>query len=300
MGNGVLPLINVSDSATHSVLVYVDMPVTDSMRQRAADILSKYPSLTADIMEGGDVHPHTAGQQPETLECPRPQAVAAVRYPHEGSLPILANGLAALPAASSLGHQQHQLNVRILLPEGYAAVVVQLLVHPCQTGLWAGTVQLPRGCAGFKYVQLEAGKWFGDPLVTYSLRWACMALLQSWQTVTYLHTALAPALLALVICARQHSCNCLRPHTGCREVHQAMTSSGVTTPEALRHAARFVNARCLLATPMTASVAAFCFFFTQQGHARGWALARAATGGRGKLCSTTHVPCTAHVLASHT
>ena len=159
------------------LLVYLDIPVTGSMRQEAAAILAKYPSLTAGIMEGGSVHSHTAGQQPDTLGAPRLQAEAAVRM-GEGSLTILATGPAPLPAASSLGHQQLELTVRLLLLEGYGTVALQLLMTPCQAGLWAGTVQLPPGCAGFRYVQLEAGNWAGDLLVTFSLRWACMALLQ--------------------------------------------------------------------------------------------------------------------------
>ena len=143
-------------------------PKPQAERQRAADNVARSPSLTADIMEGGDVHSHTGGQQPETLRGPRPQAVAAIRG--EGVLTILASGLAALPAASSLGPQQHELTVRILLLEGYGTVAMRLPMAPCRNGLWAGTVQLPPGCAGFRYVQLEAGRWFGDPLVTFSLR----------------------------------------------------------------------------------------------------------------------------------
>ena len=143
-------------------------PKPQAVRQGAADIVARSPSLTADIMEGGNVHSHTGGQQPETLRGPRPQAVAAIRG--EGVLTILATGLAALPAASSLGPQQHELTVRILLLEGYGTVAMRLPMAPCRNGLWAETVQLPPGCAGFRYVQLEAGRWFGDPLVTFSLR----------------------------------------------------------------------------------------------------------------------------------
>ena len=156
------------------VLVYVDIPVTDHMRQRAAEVLAAYPGLKADILEGSKVHSQTAGQQLEALEGPRPQAVASVRM-DEASLTILARGLAAPPTASTLGHQHLELSVRILLLEGYATVVLQLLMAPCQAGLWAGTVQLPPGYSSFRYVQLEAGRWVGDPLVTFSLRWACMA-----------------------------------------------------------------------------------------------------------------------------
>ena len=150
------------------VLVYLDIPVTDSMRQTAAEILVDFPDLTADIM-GAKAHAHAAGQQPEALVGPRPQAMAAVRT-GEASLTILARGLAALPAASAQNHQQHELSVRILLLDGYATISLRLLMESRQHGLWVGTVQLPPGCAGFKYVQLESGRWFGDPLVTFSLR----------------------------------------------------------------------------------------------------------------------------------
>ena len=167
------------------LLVYAGSPVTARMRQRAAQVVAKYPSLMADIMEGGNMYSPTAVEQPGTLECSGPQAVAAVST-DGASLTILAEGLTALLAGQ--GHQQLELTVRFLLPDGYATVALQLLMTPRQAGFWAGTVPVPHGCAGFTFVQLEAGRWFGDPLVPYSLWWACRASLHCWQQPPHLHT----------------------------------------------------------------------------------------------------------------